>query len=112
MSHGNSLVIGFSLAYKHTRLAYCGDTGPCPALLELLHGADIAVLEMTSIDGKFPFHLNQKNILEIRRQIPPETRLVLTHLPALTGKQAKALVHNPYGGLLLAEDKQRYKFDL
>ena len=65
--------LGFRLVYKHKRLAYCGDTGPCPALLKLLHDANIAVLEMTSIDGDYPFHLNRENILEIRRQLPPHS---------------------------------------
>ena len=112
MSHGKISNMGFNLAFNHKRLAYCGDTGPCPSLLELLQGADIAVLEMTSIDGDYPFHLNQENILEIRRQLSPETRLILTHLPALTRKQSKALIQNPYGVLLPAVDKQRYQFDL
>ena len=112
MFHGKTSGLGFSLTYKKKRLFYSGDTGPFPSLLEMLQGANIAVLEMSSIDDDYPFHLNQENILEIRRQLPPETRLILTHLPALTGKQAKALVNNPYGVLLPAEDKQRYKFDL
>jgi ribonuclease Z len=112
MSHGKNYNLGFSLAYKKKRLAYSGDTGLGPSLLELLQGANIAVLEMTSLDGDYPFHLNQENILEIRKQLPPETRLILTHLPALTGKQEKALKQNPYGVLLPAEDRQRYKFEL
>jgi ribonuclease Z len=111
MSHGKLFNLGFNLAYKHKRLAYSGDTGPCPSLLELTHDADIAVLEMTAIDSDYPFHLNQENILEIRKQLPPKTQLILTHLPALTGKQSRALKQNPYGTLLLAEDKQCYSFE-
>ena len=112
MFHGDTQVIGFSLFYKQRRLVYCGDTGPGQGLTELLHGADIAVLEMTSIDGNFSSHLNMQNILEIRRQLPPETKLVLTHLPSLTQKQAKALIQNPYGVLELAEDMKRFRFGL
>ncbi len=112
MSHGKIPNLGFNLAYKHKRLAYCGDTGPCPALKELLQDADIVVLEMTSIDDHYPYHLNQENILEIRRQLPSKTPLILTHLPDLNRKQEKALSRNPYGVLLPARDKQRYQFDL
>ena len=109
---GRHYNLGFSLTYKKKRLSYSGDTGPSPSLLELLQGANIAVLEMTSIDDDYPYHLNQENILEIRKQLPPKTPLILTHLPALTRRQAKALEQNPYGVLLPAEDRQRYKFDL
>lgn len=112
MSHGKIPNLGFSLSYQHKRLAYCGDTGPCPALMELLQGADIAILEMTSIDDNYPYHLNQENILEIRKQLPSKTPLILTHLPDLNRKQAKVLTQNPYGVLLLAGDKQRFQFDL
>lgn len=112
MFHFDIQVIGFSLFYKHRRLAYSGDTGPCPGLTALLDGADIAVLEMTSMDSDFPSHLNMQNILEIRRQLPPETKLVLTHLPALTGEQVKTLEKNPCGALVLAEDLKRFKFGL
>ena len=112
MSHGKTYNLGFSLTYKKRRLAYSGDTGPGPSLLKLLQGANIAILEMTSIDGDYPFHLNQKNILEIRKHLPPEIPLILTHLPALTRRQAKALEQNPYGVLLPAEDRQRYQFNL
>jgi ribonuclease BN (tRNA processing enzyme) len=112
MSHGKISNLGFSLVYKHRRLAYCGDTGPCPSLLELLHDANIAIIEMSSIDNDYPYHLNQENILEIRRQLPSKTSLILTHLPTLTGKQVKALEKNPYGVLLPAVDKHRYQFDL
>jgi ribonuclease Z len=112
MSHGKTSGLGFSLFYKKKRLAYSGDTGPFPFLSEVLQGANIAVLEMSSIEDDYPFHLNLGNILEIRRQLPPETRLILTHLPTLTGKQVKALTENPYGVLLPAEDRQRYQFNL
>ena len=112
MSHGKTHNLGFSLAYKKKRLFYSGDTGPSPSLLELLQGANIAVLEMTSIDDDYPFHLNLENILEIRKQLPPKTPLILTHLPALTRRQSKAMEQNPYGVLLPAEDRQRYKFEL
>jgi ribonuclease BN (tRNA processing enzyme) len=112
MFHFNTQVIGFNLFYKNRHLAYSGDTGLCPGLTALLDGANIAVLEMTSTDSNFPSHLNMRNILEIRRQLPPETKLVLTHLPVLNKKQAKALVQNPSGTLILAEDLKRFNFDL
>ncbi len=112
MSHGNMANLGFRLVYKHRRLAYCGDTGPCPTLTALIHNANIAVLEMTSLDGDYPYHLNRENILEIRKQLPAKTPLILTHLPAMTGQQTRALTQNPYGVILPAKDKQSYRFDL
>jgi ribonuclease BN (tRNA processing enzyme) len=112
MSHGKMSNLGFRLVYKHKRLAYSGDTGPCPALSDLIHDANIAILEMTSIDGDYPFHLNRENILEIRRQLPPQAPLILTHLPVLNAKQSRALAQNPSGVILAAKDKQRYQFDL
>jgi ribonuclease BN (tRNA processing enzyme) len=112
MFHGKLPSLGFSLLYKHRRLAYSGDTGPCPSLYELLHDAHIAIIEMTSIDGVYPYHLNQENVLEIRRRLSSKTSLILTHLPALTRNQLKALAQNPYGLLLPAVDAKRYQFDL
>lgn len=112
MYHGAMNSLGFHLTYKKKRLAYCGDTGHCPSLLKLVQDAHIAVLEMTAIAGDYPFHLNRKNILDIRRQLPPRVPLILTHLPALTKKQTQTLTQNPYGVILPAEDKQRYQFDL
>lgn len=112
MAHGHSYTLGFRLASEGRNLAYCGDTGPCPALTELLTGAHIAVLEMTSVAEMLPSHLNQQDILRIRKQLPPEIPLILTHLPALSRRQIKTLVENPYGRLELAEDGKRFRFTL
>ena len=112
MSHGDTPCLGFSLKYKERTFLYSGDTGPCPALSEMLEAADIAVLEMSSIDGDFPSHLNLRNILDIRKALPPQTRLVLTHLPDMSEKDAQRLTGNPYGTIELAEDMQRFEFGL
>ena len=112
MFHGDAPALGFSLEYKDRRLAYGGDTGRCPALDRLLNGADIAILEMSSLYGDLSSHLNMKDVLEIRKRLSHDTRLVLTHLPALTFEQKEALLHNPYGVLELAEDMQCLRFGL
>lgn len=112
MSHGDTTCLGFSLRYKQRTLAYSGDTGPCPALTDMLSDADIAVLEMSSIDGDFPSHLNLQNILDIRKALPSQTKLVLTHLPAMSEKDVKRLTCNPHGTIDLAEDMQRFEFGL
>lgn len=104
MSHGDLPALGFSLQYRERRLAYSGDTGLCPGLWDLLHEAEIAVLEMSSLNDAYPYHLNRKDILNIRMKIPPRCRLILTHLPRLTERQKKALTQDTYGALELAED--------
>ena len=110
MSHGQMTSLGFSMAYKRRRLAYCGDTGPCPALLKLLQDAHIAVLEMTAIDSDYLFHLNLENILDIRKEVPTQVPLILTHLPALTKQQTKTLTRNSNGIIIPAADKQCYHY--
>ena len=91
MNHGRMPSLGFSLSYKRRRLAYGGDTGPCPSLWKLVQDAHIAVLEMTAVESDYLFHLNLGNILDIRKQLPPRVPLILTHLPALTKPQTKLL---------------------
>jgi len=108
MAHGELTALGFGLTYKQRRLAYSGDTGLCPGLWALLQDAEIAVLEMSSLEDDYPFHLNRANILDIRRKVPPSCRLILTHLPRLTERQKKVLTRNPSGKLDLAEDGRRF----
>jgi ribonuclease BN (tRNA processing enzyme) len=112
MAHGHSYSLGFRLTLGGRHLAYCGDTGPCPALTELLRGAHIAVLEMTSVAENLPSHLNRRDILGIRKQLPQEVPIILTHLPALRRGQEKTLIENPYGRLEIAEDGKRFRFTL
>jgi ribonuclease BN (tRNA processing enzyme) len=111
MFHGDAS-LGFSLMIRGNRLVYCGDAGPSPELMEMLRGAQVAVLEMTSVADPLPSHLNRQDIFRIRKQLPAETRLILTHLPALSQRQVKTLMENPYGSLALAEDGKAFHFNL
>jgi ribonuclease BN (tRNA processing enzyme) len=111
MFHG-ALSLGFNLTCHGRQLAYCGDAGPSPELSAMLREAHVAVLEMTTVADRLPSHLNRRDIFKIRKQLRPETRMILTHLPALTRSQAKTLVENPYGALALAEDGKIFTFTL
>lgn len=108
MAHGDLTALGFSLRYRERRLAYCGDTGPCPGLWKLLQEVEIAVLEMSSLRDDYPFHLNRQDILEIRKKMPSKSRLILTHLPRLSEKEKRELIRTPCGGVELAEDLKRF----
>jgi ribonuclease BN (tRNA processing enzyme) len=103
--------LGFRLTVKGISLAYCGDAGPGPELTSMLEGVRLAVLEMTTLSEKLPSHLNRRDIFRIRKQLPAESRLILTHLPALTPGQVRGLVENPYGPLDVAEDGKAFTFD-
>ncbi|MEW6185801.1 MAG: ribonuclease Z [Thermodesulfobacteriota bacterium] len=111
MYHAPTAVLGFRIVYKKRRLAYSGDTGPCAGLLKLIQGVNVAILEMSSLKDDYPSHLNRQNILDIRKILPSESRLILTHLPFLTAGQKKALRENPYGALDLAEDGKVFQLD-
>jgi ribonuclease BN (tRNA processing enzyme) len=112
MSHGDMDCLGFCLDYKGRWIAYSGDTGPCPELTNMLAMADLAVVEMSSIDGDFASNLNLSDVLELRKGMRPDARMVLTHLPAITQKDARRLLDNPYGTIDLAEDMERFEFGL
>ena len=65
-------------------LAYSGDSGPCPALGELAHGADLllceATLQTSTLDGPTRGHLTVEEA-EAAAANGRAKRIVLTHRP-------------------------------
>ncbi|MDD5646485.1 MAG: ribonuclease Z [Candidatus Bipolaricaulis sp.] len=47
MVHFGLPALGYRISYRGRKIAYSGDTGPCPGLDALLEGADVAIVEMT-----------------------------------------------------------------
>ncbi len=104
MHHGGLEALGFLLIYRGKRLAYSGDTGPCPGLKALLEQPDVAVLEMSSLKDDFDSHLNRRDILRLRKGLPPSCRVILTHLPSLSPAVEQRLRNHPCGPLEFAAD--------
>lgn len=82
-------------------VAYSGDTKMCPQLASLADGTDVFVVECSCWGDECGPHLNPNDILELRRQISPNTRFVLTHVGP--GEAPKAITD---AGMLIAEDLQ------
>lgn len=64
-------------------LVFSGDTGPCPALVELARGADLLLAEASFLDGAVNppgVHLTGRQAAEIAHQ-GQVGELVLTHIP-------------------------------
>lgn len=80
-------------------LAYSGDTVMCDALVPLADKTDVFVCECSCWGENCGPHLNPKNILDLRAQISPETKFVLTHIGA--GEAPKAILD---AGIIIADD--------
>jgi ribonuclease BN (tRNA processing enzyme) len=83
--HYEMLAFGFRVTKNGTTVAYSGDSGPDPRLVELAHGADLFVCEATLAS---PAHENGKrgHLAADEAQAAFEQsgakRLLLTHRPA------------------------------
>lgn len=80
-------------------VAYSGDTTMCDALVPLADGADVFVVECSCWDEQCGPHLSPKDILQLRREISPSTRFVLTHIGA--GEAPRTITD---AGILIADD--------
>jgi ribonuclease BN (tRNA processing enzyme) len=73
---------GFRVRGNSRLFAYSGDTGPCPALEEIAHGADLflceATLERGELEGDDRGHLDTDEAIAAATTAH---RLVLTHRP-------------------------------
>ena len=87
---------GYRAEIEGRTLAYSGDTVMCDALLPLAQGADAFVVECSCWDTSCGPHLSPGDIEQLRRQIDPSTRFVLTHMDSGRGPFAD--------DLLLADD--------
>ncbi len=99
---------GYRIRFNGKVLAYSGDTGWCPELIELCCEADLALIECSYDDGpRFEYHLTPAEAGEAAKQAGAK-RLVLTHFyPPLDVQQrveAAAAVFS--GTVTAAEDFQ------
>jgi ribonuclease BN (tRNA processing enzyme) len=81
MSHLGLPALGFRMAVDGSSLAYTGDTGPSPAVVELARDADVFLAESTYQDSDqlTPFHLSARQAGQHARDAGVGA-LVLTHI--------------------------------
>lgn len=80
-------------------LAYSGDTMMSDVLAPLAEGTDVFVCECSCWGDNCGPHLNPNEVLELRKQVGPETTFVLTHIGA--GEAPAAIAE---AGILIADD--------
>jgi len=81
-------------------LAYTGDTGPSPAVVELARGADLLIAEATYVDGSRP-HLSSARDAGRQATGAGVGHLLLTHLqPGTDPEAACAAARDGYTGPL------------
>jgi len=91
---------GYRVTIGGTTLAYTGDSSMCDALIPLAQGADVFVAECSCwTETCGPIHLTPTGILELRRRLGPETRMILTHIGA--GEAPPTIAE---AGILIADD--------
>ena len=81
MAHLGLPALGFRIEADGVSLAYTGDTGPAPTVVELARGSDVFLAEATyqDRDTLTPFHLSARQAGDVA-QAAGARRLVLTHL--------------------------------
>jgi ribonuclease BN (tRNA processing enzyme) len=85
MEHIGVQAVGYRIEADGIVLAYSGDTGPAPAVIELARDADLFLCEATYQEAsrKFPFHMSAAQAGE-HATAAGAKRLLLTHiLPTL-----------------------------
>lgn len=60
--------VGYSIKYGNQRIVVSGDTGFCERLVEFVEGADLAVIEATSLYGIPEVHLSISEAMEIGKR--------------------------------------------
>ncbi|HUS83357.1 MAG TPA: MBL fold metallo-hydrolase [Dehalococcoidia bacterium] len=61
-------------------LSYTGDTVMCDGVRELARDADVLVLDCSCWQGPCPHHMSFEELRRFRKEVPPKTTFVLTHL--------------------------------
>jgi ribonuclease BN (tRNA processing enzyme) len=87
-------------------VAYSGDTMMCDALVPIADGSDVFVVECSCWGENCGPHLNPKDIMQLRADISPQTRFVLTHIGA--GEAPKMIKD---AGILIADDFEHLSFE-
>ncbi len=61
-------------------LSYTGDTVMCEGVRQLAQGADVVVVDCSCWDDPCDHHMSLPDIQRLRKDTPPETTFILTHL--------------------------------
>lgn len=80
MRHFKMESYGYRVRINDRIVAFSGDTGECENLYRLVQDAPIIVLEMNSVTRDFPYHLNLKQITNIRSRTPRDQKIIVTHM--------------------------------
>ncbi len=98
MEHAPDITaLGFRVQLGGRLLAYSGDTRMCEALPALAEGAELLVVECGG--RRESRHMVWDDVFALRRQLPPATRMLVTHYDHRTAPDVSAI-----DGLTLAED--------
>ena len=89
--------LGFKVDIGGRVVSYTGDTVMCDGVRELADGADVLVIDCSCWDEPCDHHMGLADIQRFRRDVPPETTFVITHLDA--GRRDVGME-----GILVAED--------
>lgn len=111
LSHGNAEDLGYRVHSPRTGrlMAFTGDTGSCPALLDLARGVDLLVSECAESDAApTPYHLSPTPLAEAARDAGVG-HLAITHLyPSIDpGETLRAVCKVFQGRVSLARDGLR-----
>ena len=111
LDHGETENLGYRVRSRRggRTVAYTGDTGPCPALVDLARGVDLLVSECAGTDAApLPFHLSPTPLAEAARDAGVG-HLVLTHLyPDVDPAEVLRGVSRIFAGrVTLARDRLR-----
>ncbi len=96
--------LGYRVHVGGKTVAYTGDTMFCDEIFQLAEGADVLVLDCTYTQGGGPEHMGMDDLPAIRKRVPPQTSIILTHL---NGEPDIAGLEN----VLIARDFGTYHFD-
>ena len=94
---------GYRVKLGGKTLAYTGDSMFCEEIFELAEGADVLVLDCTYSEGSGPEHMGLDDLRVIRKRLPPETTIILTHL---NGEPETRGLDN----VIAAQDLATYRF--
>jgi ribonuclease BN (tRNA processing enzyme) len=101
MTHVGVKALGYRFEAGGGVLAYTGDTGPCPEVIEMARGADVFLAEASyqDADTLFPFHMSASQAGEHGTRAGVG-RLLLTHLlpgldPEVSRQEASTTFDGP-----------------
>ena len=94
---------GYRVSLGGKTVAYTGDTMYCQEIFELAEGADVFVVDCTYSQGSGPEHMGLDDLKVIRKRVPAETTIILTHLNGEPETQGLANV-------IAAQDFATYRF--